>query len=221
MGSENKGCLFGFLGIFSEKTSESQDKNVSLPYRKRDDFLSDAELSFYKVLSLAVGDQFAILAKVAMKDLLFVQRKGLENSETKGFQNKISQKHVDFVLCEPQGMKPELVIELDDSSHSNKKAIERDQFKNSAFAAANLQLLRVKVKRSYSPEELQRQILSVVSGSNMPPKKVIEVEESTSQHCPKCGSEMILKKAKKGPHKGNQFWACPNFPKCKAIVPID
>ena len=32
--------------------------------------------------------------------------------------------------------------------------------------------------------------------------------------CPKCGSEMILRKAKKGKNVGNSFYGCSNFPKC-------
>jgi restriction system protein len=38
---------------------------------------------------------------------------------------------------------------------------------------------------------------------------------STSPACPKCGKEMILKLARRGPNAGNQFWGCRNFPACK------
>jgi hypothetical protein len=33
--------------------------------------------------------------------------------------------------------------------------------------------------------------------------------------CPKCGTKMILRTAKKGKSAGSQFWGCCNFPKCK------
>ena len=33
--------------------------------------------------------------------------------------------------------------------------------------------------------------------------------------CPKCGSKMILRTAKKGKSAGSQFWGCRNFPSCK------
>ena len=32
--------------------------------------------------------------------------------------------------------------------------------------------------------------------------------------CPKCGSKMVLRTAKKGPNSGKQFWGCTQFPKC-------
>lgn len=33
--------------------------------------------------------------------------------------------------------------------------------------------------------------------------------------CPKCGSKMVLRTAKKGKNKGNKFWGCSQFPKCR------
>lgn len=39
----------------------------------------------------------------------------------------------------------------------------------------------------------------------------------TDDICPKCGGKLILKTATKGANKGNQFWGCANFPKCRYI----
>ena len=35
--------------------------------------------------------------------------------------------------------------------------------------------------------------------------------------CPRCGSPMILRVARKGGNKGKKFWGCPNFPTCRGI----
>ena len=35
--------------------------------------------------------------------------------------------------------------------------------------------------------------------------------------CPRCGSELVLRTAKKGNSAGNQFYGCSNFPKCRYI----
>ena len=35
--------------------------------------------------------------------------------------------------------------------------------------------------------------------------------------CPKCGSEMVLRVAKKGSNAGNQFWGCTSFPDCMGV----
>jgi len=45
-------------------------------------------------------------------------------------------------------------------------------------------------------------------------KNIIE-EKSKRKACPKCGSELVLRVAKRGANKGNQFYGCSNYPKCK------
>ncbi len=39
--------------------------------------------------------------------------------------------------------------------------------------------------------------------------------------CPKCGAQLVLRTAKKGPNAGNQFWGCPSFPKCRYTESVD
>lgn len=38
--------------------------------------------------------------------------------------------------------------------------------------------------------------------------------------CPRCGSELVLRTAKKGDNAGNQFWGCSAFPKCRYVENI-
>ena len=42
--------------------------------------------------------------------------------------------------------------------------------------------------------------------------------EKMAKICPKCGSEMVLRTAKKGAHAGEQFWGCSRFPDCRTIL---
>lgn len=35
--------------------------------------------------------------------------------------------------------------------------------------------------------------------------------------CPRCGKELVLRTAKKGPNAGNQFYGCSGFPSCRYI----
>jgi restriction system protein len=39
--------------------------------------------------------------------------------------------------------------------------------------------------------------------------------------CPKCRSRMVLKTARKGRHRGTQFWSCSTFPRCRGLLPVD
>jgi restriction system protein len=36
--------------------------------------------------------------------------------------------------------------------------------------------------------------------------------------CPKCGSDLVERTAKKGVNAGNKFWGCSSFPKCRHIT---
>jgi restriction system protein len=38
---------------------------------------------------------------------------------------------------------------------------------------------------------------------------------SATAPCPKCGSELVERTAKRGPNAGNSFFGCSNFPKCR------
>ncbi|WP_022942668.1 NERD domain-containing protein [Psychromonas hadalis] len=47
-----------------------------------------------------------------------------------------------------------------------------------------------------------------------------KTQQSFETACPKCGSEMVLREAKKGKNAGNQFYGCSAFPKCRKILSI-
>lgn len=47
--------------------------------------------------------------------------------------------------------------------------------------------------------------------------KDVALSKATSNHCPRCGSEMVLRQTKQGENKGQQFWGCSTFPKCRAM----
>ena len=47
--------------------------------------------------------------------------------------------------------------------------------------------------------------------------KEVVTFKATSNHCPRCGSEMVLRETKRGKNIGKQFWGCSTFPKCRAV----
>lgn len=36
--------------------------------------------------------------------------------------------------------------------------------------------------------------------------------------CPRCGSSMSLRTARRGRYSGRKFWGCDNYPRCKGII---
>jgi ssDNA-binding Zn-finger/Zn-ribbon topoisomerase 1 len=47
-----------------------------------------------------------------------------------------------------------------------------------------------------------------------------QTENSDDLVCPRCGSKLILRIAKKGENAGNRFYGCSPFPKCRYIKNI-
>jgi hypothetical protein len=148
---ERPGCLSSLRKLLGF----GPPKPEVLPYGLRDHFLSAAEISFYHVLHTAIGDRTVICPKVRMTDILYVSNR----RENYSYVGKISQKHVDFLLCDPKSMKPILAIELDDSSHKRTDRAERDAFVNRAFETAGLPLIRIPARKSYHTNEIAGLIL--------------------------------------------------------------
>jgi hypothetical protein len=216
LSNEKQGCLATLLRFFGITPRKAQP--VSLPYRVRDDFLSPAEMSFYHVLSTAVGPATVICPKVRLADLSYL--------------NRITPRHVDFLLCRPGTMKPVLGIELDDTSHSRPTRRQQDEFVDRVFESAGLPLLRIPVQRGYDTRDLAARVAPYLGMAGEPPSRpAIDADSSgksgpagsvapATPLCPKCGVPMVLRTAGRGKHQGEQFYGCPNYPQCREMLPV-
>jgi hypothetical protein len=127
----------------------------NLPYQCRPEFLTPAELVFFRSLEQAVDGKYYVFAKVRIGDLLCV----IEGTENAGaWFGKIGQKHVDFMLADRKDVKPVLVVELDDSSHDLPHRQERDVFVDEALRTAGLSILRVPCRQDYAVSQLAQSI---------------------------------------------------------------
>jgi|SRR3990172_5617910 len=176
-----------------------------------------------------MGECFLVFPKVGLSDIFFVRR---SNKSLAAF-NKITSKHVDFLICDPGGLNPVFGIELDDSSHESSKRMARDDFVDELFDTAGLPLIRVPVKVSYDTRELGalfREALRQFGDFRAPePPSAEEVQhtladppaQASAPLCPKCGIPMIIRTAKRGSHEGERFFGCSNYPRCKNTMPCD
>ncbi|HIF9512634.1 TPA: NERD domain-containing protein [Photobacterium damselae] len=51
--------------------------------------------------------------------------------------------------------------------------------------------------------------------------KEIVASKVSSNQCPRCCSEMVLRETKRGENIGKQFWGCSTFPKCRAVKQLN
>jgi hypothetical protein len=238
MTTDNKpGCLAAILqslGLAPQRTGPIEEpcEEETLPYRIRDDFLTPPELNFYRVLCGAVADWAVICPKVSLGDLFYA--KSGDHGTNMGYMNRVRQKHVDFLLCDPKSMRPLVGIELDDASHQRPDRQERDSFVERVFETAGLPLLRLSTQAAYNVRALAAELkdkanlsaetsgLQRESPAGSPAQTVAPAPSASpaarSPACPKCGRPMVLRTVQKdGTHKGKKFWGCPDYPHCRGM----
>jgi len=223
-------------------------KGQTLPYEKQPSLFTPAERSFLGVLEQAVGNEFRIMGKVRLGDIVKVKA-GLDNKARQSAFNRIQSKHVDFIACDPNDLSIQFVIELDDKSHEREDRQDRDAFVDRVMEAAGIPIIHFPAKRAYAiqdirdtlttklnpPEETVKFVSSNVksapatkpapvvvpiSRTPPPPSQAVILDANTSPQCPSCSGEMVKRKAKSGQNAGNEFWGCSNYPKCREILSI-
>jgi very-short-patch-repair endonuclease len=130
---------------------------IEFPYQKEHALFTPAERAFFEVLEPTLGNQFRVLGKVRLADVIRV-KPGLSGSARQQAFNRIQSKHLDFVVCDPKDLSVQFVVELDDSSHQQSRRQDRDEFLDKALAAAGVPVFHFAVKRTYSVQDIRRAI---------------------------------------------------------------
>ena len=79
---------------------KERSSKPDFPYHLRYDFLTPAELTFYRVLQTAFSDWALICPKVNLGDLFYASTG--DYGQNTAYRIKIDRKHVDFLLCDPE-----------------------------------------------------------------------------------------------------------------------
>ena len=187
-----------------------------LPYRLRKQFLSSTELALFSNLQEMSAGRYVVCPKVALNDIFYIQRP----NENVHFYNKIFRKHVDFLLCEPKGMKPVFGVELV-KPITKEETRSVDQYMEDLFLSAGLPLVHVRTSDKYELGDLVHLFQLSVQKLNRS-ESLPEAESSDSApFCPKCGLVMVLRIHRKGSKAGKRYYGCMNAPACSGVLPID
>jgi hypothetical protein len=206
------------VNMLAGESKNDTRETKEFPYFLNKNFITPAELNFLSVLRQTIGNQAIICTKVSLGDLFTTKRDDYSQYTT--YMNKIRRKHVDFLLCDSTTMRPLVGIELDDKSHEREDRKERDKFVDGVFNASGLSLIHIPVKKAYVTSELASQLAPYLTITTSPITPVVEPKPTPTNtpKCPKCGSDMMLRKAKSGANVGNQFWGCSQYPNCRAML---
>jgi hypothetical protein len=188
--TDRPGCLAALLS-FLRLTPKTQAQPQALPYRTRDDFLSPAEASLFRLISSHLQGRAMVFPKVRLADIFFVARP----NENMSYINRVAQRHLDFLVCDATSLRPLAGIELDDASHARPQRQDSDRFLNEVFSSA----------------EPTPSTVAKPAPADAPSPPV----------CPKCGIPMVVRQVAQGQHKGKRFYGCRNFPQCRQVIAID
>lgn len=143
---------------------------------------------------------------------------------TSNFQNPLHQnykhtKTLQSCLGLSEDVVFSLIVFIGDST------FKTEMPENVTYAWGYLRFIKSKKNVLLTNDEVSR-IVRLIEGGRLTPsfetqrqhvknvKSRLENKEN-SNLCPKCGSELVLRIAKKGANKGNEFMACSGFPKCR------
>lgn len=170
---DKPGCLLGWLCDFLSPGPPGRIKRRP-DYRRVGSLLTPAEMAFHNTLRRCVMPEQVIYAKVRLADILNVASfRGMSRSQYLTLFNRINRKHVDFVICEINTLRPMLIIELDDRTHQRADRADRDRFLDRACQDAGLPVLHVR-NGSYNLQSLTQRV-----------KDAIPVPQTTEQPPPR------------------------------------
>ncbi|HLO29227.1 MAG TPA: DUF2726 domain-containing protein, partial [Anaerolineales bacterium] len=140
-------------------------------------------------------------------------------NENVHFFNKFFRKHVDFLLCEPETLKPAFGIELV-KPVSRSETREGDQFMEDLFRSVGLPLVHVQSSEHYSEQDLtelfELAIMRVKETKSIP----ATAKTDSVPLCPICGRMMVLRVYRAGRNAGKNYYGCIDNPHCPGVLEI-
>lgn len=139
-------------------TNKRCEAGDDAPFKSRQTLHSPAEQAFHAALQQVIDlDVIQINGKTRLADLIQVAKQ-LRGEKWWAEFNRISRKHVDFVLLEKASSRIIGVIELDDSSHLRLDRQQRDRFVDDALEGAGIPILHYPCKCEYCLPEIEKAV---------------------------------------------------------------
>jgi very-short-patch-repair endonuclease len=149
------GVMVFIHGILSGKLNQLRKYR----YKQKNFFMTRAEHECYDALVVAVGEKYYIFPQVHLPSIVDNKVVG---QNWKGAFRHISQKSVDFVLCDKEYISPKLVIELDDRTHERQDRINRDIEVERILKDVGLPLLRLENHGEFNSDLLIKDIDNIL-----------------------------------------------------------
>ncbi len=204
--------------LFLDKDKYHLIKNVTLPTENGTTQIDHIIVSVYGVFVVETKN---------MKGWIFGNEKQRTWTQkifkhTNKFQNPLFQnyKHTQ-TLKELLGLTDRevfsLIVFIGDST------FKTDMPPNVTEGGGYLRYIKSKTREVLSPAKMIEITKKIESGRLKPSMQTNRdhvnhlKRKANDTSCPKCGSKMILREAKRGANAGNKFWGCSEYPRCKGV----
>jgi len=192
-----------------------EGENALLPYRLREHFLTTPEVTLFRALKEMAAERYVIFAKVALDDIFFIVRP----NENVHYFNKLFRKHVDFLLCHPQTLRPQIGVELVRPIPTGGTR-SADLFMEDLFLTAGLPLVQIPSNDRYSIPEIVSMFQTAVAKVKQMERRMANVSRDSIPMCPVCGKLMVLRTHRTGAQAGQLYYGCIDNPTCPGNSPI-
>ena len=145
--------VIGLIGL-AARAFMARGKEQKIAYERRKLLFGAAERSFLGILDQVLGQEYRVVGKVRIADIIRPDGALSANARTSTL-NRIMSRHVDFAVCDQETSQVVGVIEFDDANRDKASQRRRDEFVNATLFGAGVPIVRIPAQRVYSPAELR------------------------------------------------------------------
>jgi len=146
--------LMMLLIIVAVGAMKLHEPGLAFPFKKKGNLFTPVERTFLGLIEEAVGNEFRILCRVKMSDILTIHQ-NTDKKTSKNATSRAGSKHLDFVLCSKDDMSPIIAIDLVHNSGKDGYKSQRDFYVSGALDAAHIPHVRIKVRSGYKAQDIR------------------------------------------------------------------
>ena len=195
--------------IFGDE--KSKNWTAMLPNKQKNQFYNPVlqNKTHLKWMRRFVGEDIPLFSIIVFSERCELKKVTLESDDIRVIKRDLTYATVrDIWDKNPDSVSDSKIEEL---------YVKLKEFTNvdKATKAAHIDNIEKKYKNPAEPLG-EQETASILPDSIMKD----DAPEDKELICPKCGSKLILRTAKKGENAGNQFYGCSAFPRCRYIQSI-
>jgi len=163
--------LMMLLIIVAVGAMKLYEPGLAFPFKKKSNLFTPVERTFLGLIEEAVGNEFRILCRVKMGDILTIHQNA-DKKTSKNAASRAGNKHLDFVLCSKEDMSPIIAIDLVHNNGKDGYKSQRDFYVSGALDAAHIPHVRIKVRSGYKAQDIRECIQAKLPKPKIKPQTV-------------------------------------------------